>query len=305
MKDLNLLYVFEALWRERSVTAAAESLGLGQAAVSSSLKRLRTEYGDKLFVLVARRMEPTPQATALAPQLLEALATVRRTRMEPPAFQAGASTRLFTIRTRDIGEVVCLPAVRSKLEEVAPGIRLKTVASPLEETLSGLASGRIDLALGFLPTLETGIHSKPFIREHYVCAMRAGHPLARRRLTLDDFMASDHLLVEYSGSGYQDIERQLVNAGARARIKVRLPQYLAAPHFVTSSDLLWAVPARLAATLARHFQLVVKPLPFALPSFDVALYWHGRFHRDPANIWLRNFVSARFDAARPASRPAR
>ena len=78
MKDLNLLFVFEALWRDRSVTAAAERLGLTQAAVSGSLKRLREEYDDKLFTLVSRRMEPTPLATDLAPHLLDALALVRR-----------------------------------------------------------------------------------------------------------------------------------------------------------------------------------------------------------------------------------
>jgi DNA-binding transcriptional LysR family regulator len=58
------------------------------------------------------------------------------------------------------------------------------------------------------------------------------------------------------------------------------------------------VPALLAEHLARHFRLLVKPLPFEVPSFDVSLYWHDRFHRDPANIWLRNFISAQFDAAR-------
>ena len=52
MKDLNLLYVFEAMWRDRSVTQAADNLGVTQAAVSSALKRLRLEYGDKLFTQV-------------------------------------------------------------------------------------------------------------------------------------------------------------------------------------------------------------------------------------------------------------
>ncbi|WP_263597713.1 helix-turn-helix domain-containing protein [Pseudomonas lini] len=35
-------------------------MGVTQAAVSESLKRLRNDDGDGLFTLVGRRMEPTP-----------------------------------------------------------------------------------------------------------------------------------------------------------------------------------------------------------------------------------------------------
>lgn len=294
MKDLNLLYAFEAIWRDRSVTGAAERLGLTQAAVSGSLKRLREEYGDKLFTPVGRRMEPTPRAVELAPQLLEALSLVRKTRMERGHFDPGTAKRMFTVRTRDISEVVWLPRILAALAEPAPGIRLRTVFRPIPETISGMAGGQIDFALGFLPALEAGIHRRFLQKEHYVCAMRAGHPLAHEPLTPERFVASEHLLVESSGSGHLQLERALVDAGARHRIKVRLPQYLSAPHFIVASDLLWSVPAVLATTLAQHYPLVVRPHPLALPEIEVCLYWHDRFHRDPDNKWLRDFVVQRF-----------
>lgn len=295
MKDLNLLYVFEAVWRDRSVTAAAERLGLTQAAVSGSLKRLREEYDDKLFTLVGRKMEPTPLAIELAPQLLDALSLVRKTRAERGRFDPSTARRMFTVRTRDVGEAVCLPRVVRALGESAPGIQLRTVFRPIPETLAGMAAGQIDLALGFVPSLETGIHRRLLFEQHYVCVMRRGHPLADKKLTEDRFSHGEHLLVEYSGSGHQHLERALVSAGARNRIKVRMPQYLAAPHFVIGSDLLWSVPAILAETLAQHYPLVIKPHPLNLPDFEVSVYWHDRYHRDPANKWLRDFVSQQFE----------
>ena len=299
MKDLNLLYTFEALWRERSVTGAAESMGLTQAAVSSSLKRLREEYADKLFMLVGRRMEPTTLATDLSHQFLDALAMVRRANVTPAPFVPSGSQRLFTVRTRDIGEVVCFPQILQSLQGVAPGIRLRSVFKPIEETLSGLASGRIDYALGFLPSLETGIHRRSLFEQRYVCALRVGHPLAEQDLDLATFCAQDHLLVEYSGSGHQVLEKGLLDAGLRNRIKVRLPQYLSAPHFIVNSDLLWCAPAILVERLARYYPLVAKPLPITLPTFEIALYWHDRFHRDPANKWLRDFIAPQFASALP------
>ena len=60
--DLNLLKVFAALAEQRSVTRAAESLGLSQPATSAALARLRRLLGDPLFVKSGAEMRPTPRA---------------------------------------------------------------------------------------------------------------------------------------------------------------------------------------------------------------------------------------------------
>jgi DNA-binding transcriptional LysR family regulator len=299
MKDLNLLYIFEALWRDRSVTGAAENLGLTQAAVSSALKRMRSEHGDQMFMLVGRRMEPTPYTTGIAQQLLDALAMIRNTSAAEAKFDPLTSRRLFTVRTRDIGEVVHLPPLMQKLQTAAPHIKLRTVFKPIDETLSGLANGRIDFALGFLPSLETAIHRRQLFKQHYVCVMREGHPLAERELTTELFLEQQHLLVEYSGSGHQVLEKALIDAGVRHQIKVRIPQYLSAPHFIITSELLWCAPAVLVERLTPHFGLITKPIPLQLPEFDIGIYWHDRYHRDPGNKWLRDFI-VHHTAERPA-----
>lgn len=291
MKDLNLLLVFEALWLERSVTAAGERLGVSQAAVSASLKRLRDDYKDKLFTLVGRRMQPTPVATEIASQVTAALALIRKTHNEPQSFDPHAAKRLFVVRTRDVGEIVCLPDIVRSLEDDAPGIRLRTVFRPLDETIAGLAGGQIDLALGFLPSLEAGIHKRLLFEQHYVCVVRQGHPLERQPLTAATIKSQNHLLVEYSGSGHAVLEHALKRLSGKESIRVRIPQYLSAPHFIINSDLLWIAPAILAETLARHYPLVVRPLPISLPRFEVALYWHDRYHGDPGNKWLREYIA--------------
>lgn len=293
MRDLNLLYVFEAIWLERSVTLAADRLGVSQAAVSASLKRLRLEYDDHLFSLVGRRMEPTTKAIETAPQMLQALSMVRSTHVESRPFDPATARRNFTLRTRDIGEVVCLPQIFSALHAEAPGVGLRTVFKPIPETIAGLAYGEIDFALGFLPSLETSIHSRPLFSQRYVCVMREGHALGEAPLTVEAFCAGDHLLVEYSGSGHLLLERALKRAGAGRRIRLSLPQYLSAPHFVVENDLLWSVPEILAERLATLYPLQIRPHPLALPPFEISLYWHDRFHKDPANQWMRNFIVGR------------
>jgi DNA-binding transcriptional LysR family regulator len=290
MKDLNLLLVFEALWLDRSVTGAGERLGVSQAAVSSSLKRLRDDYHDKMFTLVGRKMQPTPLATSMAQTILDALNLVRRTRREPEAFNPETASRMFVVRTRDIGEIVCFPDLMAKLSTIAPKISLRTVMKPLDETVAGLANGQIDLALGFLPSLEAGIHKKILFNQHYVWVMRKGHSLERSKLSPAMLRSQQHLLVESSGSGHTAIEKTLIKLSGKDSIKVRMPQYLSAPHFIINSDLLWIAPEPLARALAKNFPLVIKSITVDLPEFEVALYWHERYHADTGNKWLREFI---------------
>ncbi|WP_321967828.1 LysR family transcriptional regulator [Burkholderia cepacia] len=294
MKDLNLLYVFEALWRDRSVTASAESLGVTQAAVSSALKRMRDAYGDKLFMLVGRRMEPTPLAANIAPSLIESLNLVRGTTGHLPPFCPASARRTFTVRTRDIGEVTFLPILHREMQKLAPNTSLHTVFAPIEETVAGLASGRIDVAVGYLPSLEQDIHRKTLFAQRYVCVMRKGHPLQGHDIDKETLLDQEHLLVESSGSGHRVLERALIEAGARERIKIRMPQYLAAPHCLLGSDLVWIAPEVLAIELCQYYPLVFTPEPLGMEPFEIALYWHDRYHKEPANTWFRHLVHTHF-----------
>src|ERR1700753_1529460 len=71
--DLNLLMVFDAVMRERSVVRAADALAISQPAVSHALNRLRHALTDKLFVRTPSGMLPTPRAEQLALPVRKAL----------------------------------------------------------------------------------------------------------------------------------------------------------------------------------------------------------------------------------------
>ena len=75
--DLNLLVVFDAIYRLRNLTAAGLTLGLSQPAMSHALDRLRTTFKDPLFMRLPRGLQPTPLANDLAPALMEGLGTIR------------------------------------------------------------------------------------------------------------------------------------------------------------------------------------------------------------------------------------
>jgi len=57
------------------------------------------------------------------------------------------------------------------------------------------------------------------------------------------------------------------------------------------TDLIVTVPSRVAAVFARLGNFKVLKLPLHMPSFEVRLHWHQRFHQDPANRWLREVMT--------------
>ena len=76
--DPRLLSVFDAIYKTRSVTHAAASLGLGQPAVSIALGKLRELFNDPLFVRTVNGMEPTPRSEGLADKVRTALKELSR-----------------------------------------------------------------------------------------------------------------------------------------------------------------------------------------------------------------------------------
>ena len=63
--DLNLLLVFDALVRHRSVTLASEELAMSASAFSHALARLRNALDDELFVRIGNEMRPTVAAETM------------------------------------------------------------------------------------------------------------------------------------------------------------------------------------------------------------------------------------------------
>src|SRR5438067_10398306 len=108
--DLNLLVVFKQMLSERSVSRAADALGLTQPAVSNALARLRKLLGDELFLRTPAGMEPTPFADQLAESVTYALGMIHSAINQRTSLDPHSSTRSFTIGMTDIGEIYFLPA---------------------------------------------------------------------------------------------------------------------------------------------------------------------------------------------------
>src|SRR3954452_5351303 len=165
--DLNLLRVFDAVLHERGVTPAAARLGLTQPAVSHALARLRTLFGDPLFLRTPGGMAATAFARELAGPVRQALALLESALAHGPGFDPATSTRAFRFYMSDLGQVEFLPPLVERVQREAPGVRLAGGGLGLEAIADALGTGALDLAIGFLPGLGPPVRRRPLFRDPY------------------------------------------------------------------------------------------------------------------------------------------
>jgi hypothetical protein len=139
--DLNLLVLFDALLRERSVTRAAAEVGLSQGAMSHGLNRLRTFFEDPLFIKTSAGMQPTEKAVLLGTTVTEVMTALRQRVVSQARFDPASARRTFVISMTDMGELVFLPPLIRRLRKVAPDCAVRSVQVPLEQIEATLAAG--------------------------------------------------------------------------------------------------------------------------------------------------------------------
>ncbi|MBN9409322.1 MAG: LysR family transcriptional regulator [Burkholderiales bacterium] len=300
--DLNLLVVFRQLLLERRVSRVAETLGVSQPAVSNSLAKLRRLFGDELFLRTPGGMQPTTYAQQLAGPVNEALALLHGGINLRASFEPATSDRAFTLGMTDIGEIYFLPTLAQHLRQHAPAVTLSTVRDTAVDQREELASGQMDLAIGLLPQLRAGFYQRRLFTQRYVCLMRRGHRLGRKRLSQSDYAAAEHLVVVAAGTGHGQVDALLARNGIERRVHLSVPHYLSVGHILADSDLIATVPERLADRLLEPFGLEKAAHPVKLPDVAINLFWHARYHRDPANRWLRELMIELFaDRRAPAT----
>ncbi|WP_312977673.1 LysR family transcriptional regulator [Stutzerimonas nitrititolerans] len=292
--DMNLLVVFQLLYRERKTQAVADELGLTQPAVSHALRRLRNLLGDELFERTSRGLRPTPYAERIAEPVNYALATLHESLNIRDIFDPASSTRNFNLAMTDIGEIYFLPKLMVKLAELAPGVSLSTERESALNLKDAMESGAVDLAIGLLPQLGAGYFQRRLFEQHYVSLMRKGHPLAEGAYGVDEFIAAKHAVVIAAGTGHGQVEELLARSGVPRFVQLTQPHFVAVPYIVSATDLVVTVTNKLAEATMERFELVMRPHPIDLPRVQINMFWHRRFHQDAGNRWLRGLIFEMF-----------
>lgn len=289
--DLNLMLIFAALMRERSVTRAAGRLRLSQAAVSAALGRLRRLFDDPLFVRAPGGMAPTPRAMAIAERVGPALHHLHDAIVGPATFEPARERRIFTLGMSDDIEAHIMPRLVRAVAAQCPGLSFVARQANRHVIARMLDEGDVDLGLAVAPVVGVEHRQEALFESGYLCVFDGSRLGLRAPISLAEYLAHPHVLVSFDGR--RGIVDDLLDAqGLRRTVLTATTHFASVMVMLKSADAIATIPAHAATAFARVCGLTVSPPPIAMPNFVVSQVWHAGRSADPAITWLRRRIRA-------------
>ncbi len=293
--DLNLFSVFDAIMRHRSVSLAAQSLGLTQPAASNALTRLRGQLGDQLFVRSKNGMLPTKFATAMAPTVERALADLQAAARDGPEQGVMLETlkRNFIFVMSDLEEVLFLTDLVGGLAKAAPGVSIEVRPFRSDILQDALEFEQVDFVIAHLTMPFKNLVSRALSKQDFVCVLRPGHPAAGAESDIDieTYLDLGHVLVAPDLGGRRGvIDGRLRDMGRSRSVVCSVPHFLSACLLVSQTDRVVTLPRQLAEKASEYYDLRLLELPFATDSFSIGLHWLSTRDKDREHAAMRDFI---------------
>ena len=288
--DLNLLRLFDAVYRTRNVSRAAEELGLSQPATSQALTRLRLLLRDPLFERVAGGVRPTARSERLAHSVQAGLALLEAGLNEGERFDPATTEAELRLHLSDIGEGRFLPPLMTTFREIAPNLRITARAWTHEAISEALDNGQLHFALGFLPTVGGTAHAEMQRWFEPVSDAIADHPVTRQAvdgaLSAEAIAKLDFVAVR----SHAQTQRMLEMLHLDPRIRLVVSSFMALPPIIRATDLAVLMPRQIGLHLEPigAFALLEPALPQR--DFSVALHWSRRHAQNAMLRWAREVI---------------
>ena len=300
--DLNLLHVFDTLIELRSVTRAAERLGLTQSAVSHALRRLRSALDDPLFLRSASGLQPTKRAEEIAPGIREGLRQLRGA-LAAPMFDPAHAARRFTIAAGAYFCNLLIPTLVERLRREAPGVTLHIV--PITETLvTSFDRGTIDLALAGYVSLPKRFIEEALFVEDMVWVAAADNPLAQAPFSRAAIARAPRVVLSVGRSTdvsqavtVDALHEQHFLTGPPGVVSQGIPEDAhtvydsqTAIEIVARTAMVALVPRRIAVRAKQYVAITILGPVDVRPSFDISMFWHSKHKADAGLAWLREII---------------
>lgn len=297
--DMNLLLVFEALYRRGSVVAAADELAISPSACSHALARLREALADDLFLRVSNKMVPSPVAKSLINSVAEALSLLSDGLGAATTFDPMTSQQHFVFAATDYTVYVVLTPLIAELEKAAPGIRIAITYLNRQECRERLKDGRVHFVIDARHTVGDdlgGCEILDYLTDSYVVAHRKGHPRLNGQISFSQYLAEKHIAALPWSDTESVIDGVIHRHGYRRDVTVTLPSVLAAPYMVATTDYLFTLPMRAATLFKSVVPITLCSAPFDLPKYTLSVISSPRYSRSAAHLWLREKISSAFES---------
>lgn len=287
--DLSLLATLDALLQEGSVTQAARRLGLSTPGMSHALARVRELMGDPILVRAGRSMVLTPRAEALRPKVRSLVEEAAQMLQPERPFSAKELRRTFLIHTSDYVLTLLGSELDERVRAEAPHVSLRFAPVTVDDSAS-LREGSADLAIGIYGELPPEVRTRLLVTDRFVCIVRKDHPTVKQRLSLEQFLALEHVQVAPRGKPGGYIDDVLAELGHERRVARAVPYFMTGLTMVARTDYVLTLSERLARLMAPQLGLRILEPPLSLRPYALQLVWHPRMDGDEGHRWLRDVL---------------
>ncbi len=300
--DFHLIKVLHTVLTERSVSRAAERLGMHQPAVSAALRRLREIAGDPLLVRSGAGMVPTDAGLRMIDPSADILRAAQALFADARSFEPAQERHTFRLIASDYLGSQLLPDLVVRLKSLAPHCPIEV--HPLvdrETSYRQLAQGEIDVLLinWFEPTDK--LHGTPMFDDEVVCLVANEHPAVKQGWTVESWLAAEHVVSQSTSLQKRGaIDSHLERLGLVRNCGIRVPYFGLLPEMVAKTDLVVTSGRRCFARVVAELPLTILPCPVQFPRIDFYQVWHERTHDSAAGRWLRQQI---YEAAAPLRTP--
>lgn len=279
--DLQQLQAFVAVAERGSFRAAADSIHLSAPALSRRIDKLETILGVRLFNRTTREVELTGLGRVFLERARTALDDLEAAMLgisEVSATRSGS----VTVACVPSAAIYFLPRVIRSFTDQYPKIRIRVIDEAASLVLASVVSGESDFGIAFMGTQMPELDFEAIHGDPFVVAVRADHPLAKRKIVSWKELERERLINVARGSG----NRQLLD-DALAKAGLNPKSMLEVSHVAT---LLGMVEAGLGVAVAPRM---------ALPKSHRTLV--GVALREPETSRTLGLITRHQRALRPAA----
>lgn len=279
--DLNLLVPLLVLLEERSVTAAADRVGMTQSALSHSLRRMRRLLGDELLVRQGSSMALTPRALGLVAPLRRLLRDAAQV-VSPGDFDPAADRRVVTLAMTNSVAFLLAGRIAALLAERAPHVQLRLRTMPLAGPSDAVFTQEGVDALLLPRGLSTSFPREALYDDRWVVVTDAGAPAE----------GVEHLIrnlphVVFDAPGYRVRPYEVLEQrGVRYSVRARVSENLMIPVVVAGGGGLAFHRHRVIERMGSWLDLRVHEFPFPVDPLGIDLVWNPWLADEGLRPWL-------------------
>lgn len=270
MFDLRLLNHFDAVFRHRNFSKAAEEIGLSQSALTKSIKVLEASWGVELFSRTTRTVTPTEAGHRLKAAGEDLLAHAETVKTQT----VGGERILRVVTGANVLETFAHKSI-ARFRELYPNTRVVIQTLPPRNAMEELMRGRVHVLMYHSLTVASLPHPQRLkTREIYSAPLymlsRKNHPVLSSDMTLEAAFAFDWAVVNLDNLFIRKLSEPLQGLIEKYEFpKYRLLSVNACIELVRSCDALAFVPASAVEYVSDRDEFVLSEMPLEL-NFSVS-----------------------------------